>query len=69
MTRHVTWDKGIWLVGHDFWLDPLTVRDLAFVSHAHTDHTRRHRNALMTEGTHLLLTPDRRPHASRLVPL
>ena len=67
MTRHVTWDKGIWLVGHDFWLDPLTVRDLAFVSHAHTDHTRRHRNALMTEATHLLLTPERRPHASRLV--
>ena len=66
MTRHVTWDKGIWLVGHDFWLDPLTVRDLAFVSHAHTDHTRRHRNALMTEATHLLLTPERRPHASRL---
>ena len=69
MTRHVTWDKGIWLVGHDFWLDPLTVRDLAFVSHAHTDHTRRHRNALMTEGTHLLLTPERRPHASRLIEL
>src|SRR5215472_6246287 len=69
MTRHVTWDKGIWLVGHDFWLDPLTVRDVAFVSHAHTDHTRRHRNALMTEGTHLLLTPDRRPHASRLAAL
>ena len=66
MTRHVTWDKGISLVGHDFWLDPLTVRELAFVSHAHTDHTRRHRNALMTECTHLLLTPERRPHATRL---
>jgi Cft2 family RNA processing exonuclease len=69
MTRHVTWDRGISLVGHDFWLDPLTVRDLAFVSHAHTDHTRRHRNALMTEGTHLLLTPERRPRATRLVAL
>jgi Cft2 family RNA processing exonuclease len=69
MTRHVTWDKGISLVGHDFWLDPLTVRELAFVSHAHTDHTRRHRNALMTEGTHLLLTPERRPHATRLAEL
>ncbi len=69
MTRHVTWDKGIWLVGHDLWLDPLTVRDLAFVSHAHTDHTRRHRNALMTEGTHLLLTPERRPRGSRLLPV
>jgi Cft2 family RNA processing exonuclease len=69
MTRHVTWDRGISLVGHDFWLDPLTVRDLAFVSHAHTDHTRRHRNALMTEATHRLLTPERRPHATRLVAL
>ena len=69
MTRHVTWDKGIWLVGHDFWLDPMTVRDLAFVSHAHTDHTRRHRNALMTVGTHRLLTPERRPHASRMLAL
>jgi Cft2 family RNA processing exonuclease len=69
MTRHVTWDRGISLVGHDFWLDPLTVRDLAFVSHAHTDHTRRHRNALMTAATNLLLTPERRPHASRLVAL
>src|SRR5262252_1066123 len=67
MTRHVTWDKGIWLVGHDLWLDPLTVRDLAFVSHAHTDHTRRHRNALMTGGTHLLLAPERRPDGSGLV--
>jgi Cft2 family RNA processing exonuclease len=69
MTRHVTWDKGISLVGHDLWLDPLTVRELAFVSHAHTDHTRRHRNALMTGGTHLLLPPERRPRATRLVPL
>jgi Cft2 family RNA processing exonuclease len=69
MTRHVTWDKGISLVGHDFWLDPLTVRELAFVSHAHTDHTRRHHNALMTEGTNLLLTPERRPHAARLAAL
>jgi Cft2 family RNA processing exonuclease len=67
MTRHVTWDKGISLVGHDLWLDPLTVRDLAFVSHAHTDHTRRHRNALMTEGTLHLLPPERRPRATRLV--
>jgi Cft2 family RNA processing exonuclease len=69
MTRHVTWDKGISLVGHDLWLDPLTVRELAFVSHAHTDHTRRHRNALMTEGTHRLLPPERQPRASRLLAL
>jgi Cft2 family RNA processing exonuclease len=63
MTRHVTWDRGITLVGHDLWLDPLTVRDVAFVSHAHTDHTRRHRMALMTGATRDLLPPERRPHA------
>jgi Cft2 family RNA processing exonuclease len=69
MTRHVTWDRGISLVGHDLWLDPLTVRDLAFVSHAHTDHTRRHRAAVMTEATLSLLAPERRPHATRLLAL
>jgi Cft2 family RNA processing exonuclease len=69
MTRHVTWDRGISLVGHDLWLDPLTVRDLAFVSHAHTDHTRRHRTALMTAATLALLAAERRPHATRLLDL
>jgi len=69
MTRHVTWDKGISLVGHDLWLDPLTVRDLAFVSHAHTDHARRHRTALMTAGTHAVLPGLRRPKGVRLLPL
>jgi putative mRNA 3-end processing factor len=69
MTRHVTWDRGISLVGHDLWLDPLTVRDLAFVSHAHTDHTRRHRTAVMTTATLDLLTADRRPRGARLLAL
>jgi Cft2 family RNA processing exonuclease len=67
VTRHVTWDRGISLVGHDLWLDPLTVRDLAFVSHAHTDHTRRHRMAVMTAETLTLLTPERRPHGVRVL--
>jgi Cft2 family RNA processing exonuclease len=48
--HHVTWDGGISLVGHDLWLDPLVVRDFAFVSHAHSDHTRRHAEALMTRS-------------------
>jgi DNA ligase-1 len=69
MTRHVTWDRGISLVGHDLWLDPLTVRDLAFISHAHSDHTRRHRLAVMTSATHELLPAARRPHAARLLAL
>lgn len=62
---HVTWDGGISLVGHDLWLDPLVVKDFAFVSHAHSDHTRRHVEALMTSATLALLPPPRRPRAAR----
>lgn len=65
MTRHVTWDRGISLAGHGLWLDPLTVRDLAFVSHAHSDHARRHRLAVMTQETVALVPAGRRPHAVR----
>ena len=68
-TWHVNWDRGISLVGHDLWLDPLTVRDVAFVSHAHSDHTRRHRLALLTHETLTLLTDGRRPHATRVLGL
>ena len=67
MTRHVTWDRGVSLVGHGLWLDPLTVRDLAFVSHAHSDHARRHREAVMTEATWALLPKPLRPRAVRLI--
>ena len=69
MTRHVTWDRGVSLVGHDLWLDPLTVREVAFVSHAHSDHARRHRLGLLTEATLGLLTDGRRPHATRVLRL
>jgi Cft2 family RNA processing exonuclease len=69
VTRHVSWDRGISLVGHDLWLDPLTVRDVAFVSHAHSDHARRHRLGLLTGGTLALLTDSRRPHATRVLEL
>jgi Cft2 family RNA processing exonuclease len=67
VTRHVTWDRGVSLVGHGLWLDPLTVRDLAFVSHAHSDHARRHREAVMTEATWTLLPKPLRPRAVRLI--
>jgi Cft2 family RNA processing exonuclease len=69
VTRHVTWDRGVSLVGHDLWLDPLTVRDVAFVSHAHSDHTRRHKLAFMTADTLTLLTDARRPHTTRVLDL
>jgi Cft2 family RNA processing exonuclease len=69
VTRHVTWDRGVSLVDHDLWLDPLTVRDVAFVSHAHSDHTRRHKLAFLTADTLTLLTDGRRPHNTRVLEL
>jgi Cft2 family RNA processing exonuclease len=69
VTHHVTWDRGISLVGHDMWLDPQTIRDVAFVSHAHSDHARRHRHALLTSETLELSPGPRKPHGARLLPL
>jgi Cft2 family RNA processing exonuclease len=68
VTRDVTWDRGISLPAHSLWLDPLTVRDLAVVSHAHADHARRHRQAVLTQATLALLAPERRPRDPCTVP-
>lgn len=67
--HHVTWDRGISLVGHELWLDPLVVRERAFISHAHSDHARRHQVAVLTEATLALLPPPRRPREARLAAL
>lgn len=67
--HHVTWDRGISLVDHGLWLDPLVVRELAFVSHAHSDHARRHRLALLTRRTLALVPPERRPRDARVLEL
>lgn len=67
MTRQVTWDRGVALVGHGLWLDPVVTRDLAFVSHAHADHAKRHRLALMTRATLTLLAPRRQPRRAWLL--
>ncbi|MBV8202594.1 MAG: DNA ligase, partial [Acidobacteria bacterium] len=48
---------------HDLWLDSQVVRDLSFVSHAHTDHARRHRRALLTADTLALIPAHLRPRA------
>jgi Cft2 family RNA processing exonuclease len=69
LNHHVTWDRGVVLVDHDLWLDPFTVRERAFVSHAHTDHVRRHQLAVMTPGTLALLPSDRRPRQVCLLEL
>ena len=67
MTRHVVWDHGVSLPGHRLYLDPLVVRTFAFISHAHTDHARRHREALLTPQTLALIPEERRPRAWRML--
>jgi len=61
------WDHGVSLPGHRLWLDPLVVRTFAFISHAHTDHARRHREALLTPQTLALIPEARRPRGWRML--
>lgn len=67
MTREVVWDHGVSLPGHKLWLDPLVVRSFAFISHAHTDHARRHKEALLTPQTLALIPESRRPRGWRML--
>lgn len=67
MTREVVWDHGVSLPGHRIWLDPLVVRSFAFISHAHTDHARRHKEALLTPQTLALIPESRRPRGWRML--
>lgn len=60
----VGWERGISLVGQRLWLDPMTVRDVAVVTHAHSDHARRHRHAICTAATYDLATGPRRPRGA-----
>jgi Cft2 family RNA processing exonuclease len=63
----VVWDRGVSLPGHRLWLDPLVVRSFAFISHAHTDHARRHKEALLTPQTLALIPVQRRPRGWRML--
>src|SRR5450759_5915191 len=67
MTREVVWDHGVSLPAHGLWLDPLVVRNFAFISHAHTDHARRHKEALLTPQTLGLIPDARRPRGWRMM--
>ncbi len=67
MTRGVVWDHGVSLPEHSLWLDPLVVRNFAFISHAHTDHARRHKEALLTPQTLALIPEARRPRGWRML--
>ena len=67
MRGEVVWDRGVFLPGHRIWLDPLVVRSFAFISHAHTDHARRHKEALLTPQTLALIPESRRPRGWRML--
>ncbi len=69
MSRNVTWDRGVSLPEHAIWFDPEVTRALAVVTHAHTDHSRRHRETYLTAETLALTAPQRRPKAARVLPL
>jgi Cft2 family RNA processing exonuclease len=51
----VRYEKGIHLPAEDLWLDPQGPRDFAFISHAHSDHTGRHRESILTAATSRLM--------------
>ncbi len=51
----VRYERGVHLPREHLWLDPRGPRDLAFVSHAHSDHTGRHRETIFTEATSRLM--------------
>lgn len=51
----VRYDRGVFLPDLSLWLDPHGPRDFAFVSHAHSDHTGRHRETILTPATARLM--------------
>ena len=51
----VVFDRGIYLPELDLWLDALRKQELSVISHAHSDHTARHRHPVLTHGTRRLL--------------
>jgi Cft2 family RNA processing exonuclease len=52
---NVLYHKGIYLPDIDLWLDPLASRERAVISHAHSDHVRRHDHTIATPGTARLM--------------
>ena len=51
----VRYRRGIHLPAHDLWLDPADRQALAFVSHAHSDHTANHAEIIASPGTARLM--------------
>jgi len=51
----VKYRGGVHLPALDLWLDPSSPRRFAFVSHAHSDHTGKHAETVLSEGTSQLM--------------
>ncbi len=51
----VVFDRGVYVPELDLWLDSRRKRDFSVISHAHSDHTGRHRRPVVTPNTLLLL--------------
>ncbi|MCH7605726.1 MAG: MBL fold metallo-hydrolase [Chloroflexi bacterium] len=52
----VVFKRGVYLPELDLWLDSLRQRETSLISHAHSDHTARHRRPILTPNTRLLLS-------------
>ena len=51
----VVYDRGLYLPELDLWLDSTRKRQSSVISHAHSDHTARHKRPVVTPNTLLLL--------------
>jgi DNA ligase-1 len=51
----VSYQRGVHLASAGLWLDPRDARELAFVSHAHSDHIGFHQHILCTPATARLM--------------
>lgn len=51
----VVFDRGVFIPEVGLWLDALRKQDTSVISHAHSDHTAKHRRPVLTTGTRLLL--------------
>ncbi len=53
--REIVYRRGVHLPSLDLWLDPSGRRDFAFVSHAHSDHSGRHGQTILSAPTAQLM--------------
>ena len=51
----VVFDRGVYIPELDLWLDSRRKREFSVISHAHSDHTGKHRRPIVTPNTLLLL--------------